>query len=96
MQWFINQYLGQPADIQNEYASPLLRANPKGLPPTVMITAEYDILTEQCNAYSNKLRNAGVQVTSELFKGMIHGFFVLPDVFDAASDVVRILSDALL
>lgn len=94
MQWFINHYLGKQADIQNEYASPLLRANPKGLPPAVIITAEYDILTEQCNAYSNKLKKAGVKVRSEFFKGMVHGFFTLPDMFDASSDVIRIVSDA--
>jgi acetyl esterase len=96
LQWYINHYIGRHADKQNEYASPLLRANPKGLPPTVMITAEYDILTQHCNAYANKLKDAGVQVKSELFKGMVHGFFTLPDTFDAASDVIRILSNALL
>jgi acetyl esterase len=96
LQWYINHYIGKQADMQNEYASPLLRENPKGLPPTVMITAEYDILTEQCNAYANKLKKAGVQVKCELFKGMVHGFFTLPDMFDAASDAIRIVSNALL
>jgi acetyl esterase len=60
-----------------------------------MITAEYDILTQQCDAYVNKLKEAGVQVKSEFFKGMVHGFFTLPDMFDAASDAIRILSNAL-
>ncbi len=95
LQWFINHYVKEATDAQNELASPLLRANPYGLPPTIIITAEYDILTQQCNAYANKLKNVGVQVKIEHFKGLVHGFFTLPDMFDAASDVIHVLSNEL-
>jgi len=96
LQWFINHYVRKRTDVQDEYASPLLRAKPKGLPPAVIITAEYDILTQQCDAYAKKLKDAGVKVRIEQFKGMVHGFFTLPQMFDAAGDVIQLVSNELL
>jgi acetyl esterase len=89
MSWFINHYKSVDDDLKNEYASTLRRADLTGLPPAFLITAEYDILTKQCNAYADKLTKAGVQVRSVHYPGLIHGFFTLPDVFDAAGDSMK-------
>ncbi len=88
MTWFIDHYLSRKEDSQNQYASPVLRARFANLPHALIITAEYDILTRQCNAYADKLRNAGVKVNIAHYPGLVHGFFTLPDAFDAAHDAI--------
>ena len=71
------------------------RADLTDLPPALLITAEYDILTKQCNAYADKLRKAETQVHSVHYPGLIHGFFTLPDVFDAAGDSMKRIAEEL-
>ena len=95
MVWFITHYVSKEGDMKNEYAAPILRDNLTGLPSALVITAEYDILTKQCNAYADRLRKAGVQVHSVGYPGLIHGFFTLPDVFDAAEDSMRRIAEEL-
>ena len=95
MNWFINHYTSRNDDLQDQYASPIMREECAGLPRAFFVTAEYDILTRQCNAYANRLREAGVQVNCAHYAGFIHGFFTLPDVFDAAHDAVNRIADEL-
>jgi len=95
MIWFINHYKSGDADLKNEYASTLRRGDLTGLPAAFLITAEYDILTKQCQAYADKLRKAGVQVHSAHYPGLIHGFFTLPDMFDAAGDSMKRIAEEL-
>lgn len=73
----------------------MLRQECAGLPRAFFVTAEYDILTRQCNAYANRLREAEVQVNCAHYAGLIHGFFTLPDAFDAAHDAVNRIADEL-
>jgi len=95
MQWFIRHYISKEEDMENQYASPICAPNLTGLPRTFMITAEYDILTKQCNSYSERLRQAGVQVKTKNYDGVPHGFFTLPDAFDAAHDAVEKIAELL-
>ena len=95
MQWFIRHYISKQEDMRNEYASPISAANLAGLPQAFMITAEYDILTKQCNSYSERLRQAGVRVKTKNYDGVPHGFFTLPDAFDAAHDAVEQIAKSL-
>jgi acetyl esterase len=88
MRWFIQHYFGSQ-DTTGDYASPLLRGDLSGLPSALMITAEYDILSDQCNAYANRLKESGVKVNSQSYPGMIHGFFTLPDAFQSAHDAIN-------
>ena len=84
MQWFWENYLPEVAAAENPLASPLRAEDLAGLPYTDLITAEYDPLRDEGEAYAHKLTAAGVPVRLERFEGMIHGFVRWTDVFTRA------------
>ena len=61
----------------------------KGLPPTVICTAEFDPLRDEADAYAGALRAAGVEVAHFREPGLIHGYFSLGAVSPAA-DAARL------
>jgi acetyl esterase len=75
IRWIWDQYLNSDEDLINPYAVPHSSKDFSGLPPTVLITAEFDVLRDDGRAYAEKLKNAGVTVSYRDFSGMIHGFF---------------------
>ncbi len=77
MKWLWEMYLNGPADRSNPYAVPHAAPSLAGLPPTIMITAEYDVLKADGVAYYEKLKAAGNDVVYKDCPGMIHGFFNL-------------------
>ena len=79
MQWFWDQYTENDAQREEIYASPLRASleQLKGLPPTLVITAEADVLRDEGEAYAAKLREAGVPVTQVRVGGVIHDFMML-------------------
>lgn len=74
MKWLWDQYITD-ADRSNPYAVPHAATSFAGLPPTILLTAEYDVLREDGIAYKDKLVAAGVEVAYKDAPGMIHGFF---------------------
>src|SRR5262245_28206747 len=82
MRWYWDLYLQQPADAANPYAVPLMAQNLKGLPPALVITAEYDPLCDEGEADATRLQAAGVSTTCRRYDGMIHGFFGMTAVLD--------------
>lgn len=74
MIWFWEQYLNSN-DESNPYAVPHAATSLMNLPPTILITAEYDVLHDDGALYAEKLREAGNTVTYRDFPGHIHGFF---------------------
>lgn len=79
MKWFWDAYTTDPKQRQEIYASPLLAAPEqlKGLPPTLIQTAEKDVLRDEGEAYARKLDAAGVSVVATRYNGMIHDFGLL-------------------
>ncbi|MHC4401943.1 MAG: alpha/beta hydrolase [Planctomycetota bacterium] len=95
MRWFWQCYLRTDEDGRHPYASPL-RANHFGnLPGALVITAEYDPLRDEGEAYAARLREAGAPVTLTRYDGMIHAFIRRPADFDKAQVAVRQVAAAL-
>lgn len=74
MQWFIEQYLPDPAHRTDPYALPIHAADLEGLPPALVITCEYDVLRDEGEAYGEAMRAAGNDVTISRYAGVPHGF----------------------
>ncbi|MGH6690425.1 MAG: alpha/beta hydrolase, partial [Gammaproteobacteria bacterium] len=74
MRWFIDHYLSGEADAADWRVSPLRAPSLAGLPPALIVTAGFDPLRDEGEAYGLALRKAGVRVDSICYGGMIHGF----------------------
>ena len=95
MVWFWNHYLGAEADGAQAYASPLRAKDLRGLPPALVITAEFDPLRDEGEAYARRLQEADVPTTLRRFDGMIHGFFGMGALMDQGKTAIAEASAAL-
>jgi acetyl esterase len=95
MKWFWGQYLADPRSGAEPYASPLRAKDLRRLPPALCITAGYDPLRDEGEAYARRLSDAGVAATLTRYDGMFHGFFGMDAQLDAAKRAIAEAGDAL-
>ncbi len=88
MRWYWNHYAPEGVDRTNPYLSPIRAESLEGLPPAHVITAEFDPLRDEGNAYAAALRAGGVPVVSKTYEGQIHGFFGMPHALDDARQAI--------
>ena len=83
MAWYRTQYLADERDAGHPYCSPIAAGSLADLPPAYVLTAEYDPLRDEGEAYGARLADAGVPATVRRAPGLFHGFFnmdaVIPD-----------------
>jgi acetyl esterase len=74
MDWYRGHYLAEETAALDARASPLLAHDLHGLPPAMVLTAGFDVLRDEGEAYARCMGAAGVRVTLRRHAGLIHGF----------------------
>ena len=77
MQDYINLYASCEEDKKNKYFAPLRERDFSNQPKTLILTAEYDPLRDEGEAYGKRLANAGNEVEIHRIKDALHGYFAL-------------------
>jgi acetyl esterase len=95
MRWFVDHYLNRPADAGDWRASPLLAPSHAGLPGALVITAGFDPLGDEGEAYAKALAAAGVAVKYERFAGQIHGFLTMGRIVEDSGRAIVLAAAGL-
>lgn len=95
MMFFWNQYAASPVARSHAYASPLRAPNVAGVAPAFVLTAGYDPLRDEGEAYAARLRESGVAVQLRRYDDMFHGFFGMASLFPQAKEAVKEVAESL-
>jgi acetyl esterase len=98
IRWFVEQYRPLDHDPADPYRDPYLfplHADLGGLPPTLVMTAEFDPLRDEGLAYAERLAAAGVPVEHLHAEDQLHGFLLLDRAINRAGELIDHLADAL-
>ena len=99
MGWFFDHYLASSDQAADWRVSPLRARSLAGVAPALVVTAGFDPLRDEGEAYAQALRAAGVRVDYICYGGMIHGFVPMGRLIDtgnrALSHVAASLREAL-
>ena len=96
MGWFYDHYLqGDKNKRADPLISPLRARELKGLPPALIMSAEYDLLRDEAEIYGKRLAAAGVKVWIKRYRGMTHGFVRLQNFVDVARTGMDDIAKAL-
>lgn len=95
--YYARQYFSQEADKHDWRASPIFHEDLSGLPEALVITAGFDPLVDEGEAYALRLAQAGVRTTVRRFPGQMHGFVsrggVIPQAQEAIDEATRLLRE---
>jgi acetyl esterase len=87
IRWYRDHYCGHESNKKHPYLSPMFAEDLKGLPPALIITAEYDPLKEEGEIYAKRMVESGNEVEFREYKGMVHAFFSMPKLVRAAREL---------
>ena len=80
IEYYASLFLPEGQDCKDPLLSPYYQNNFKGLPNALIITAEFDPLRDEGEAYALKLQQAGAHTEVKRFDGMVHGFMQMADI----------------
>lgn len=92
---YIDLYVPDPAQRKSPYFAPLLAASLKDQPESLVVTAQYDPLRDEGEAYARALAAAGNTVTLRRMADALHGFFSLPVTFPLVRDLFAVINQFL-
>lgn len=95
MAWFIEQYVPEPNQRSEPLVSPLLASSHSGLPPALTITAGFDPLRDEGEAYAGVLSKAGVSSQLQRYDGVLHGFISMDRWFPEAQQATDLIAGFL-
>lgn len=96
MLWYRNHYLPNQKDWDNPEASPLFWTGDwSALPRALVMVGELDVLRTEGEEYSEKLKQAGVQVDLQVMKGMPHPFLAMDAVLKEGKRSITLMCDLL-
>src|ERR1700744_1203493 len=93
--WFMDNYISDREERKDPMAAPMLRPSLEGLAPALIISAEFDPLVDENEAYARRLKEAGVPCDYVCFPGMIHPFFTLGGVVEDSAKAEALIAQAL-
>ncbi|WP_433654893.1 alpha/beta hydrolase [Nocardia sp. CA-128927] len=95
LRWFEQQYLNEPSEAALPHVSPLRAPDLAKLPPALVITAEYDPLRDEGEAYGLRLSEAGVPTRTYRADGLFHSFLAMMDFLPGAQEAAEIACAAV-
>ncbi|MDX3191035.1 alpha/beta hydrolase [Streptomyces sp. MN03-5084-2B] len=95
MKWFEGHYVPQGTDLTDPRLSPLHAEDLRGLPPALVVTAGFDPLRDEGEAYAGKLAAAGVDVALRRHEDLIHGFINFTGVGSRFREALAEMAGAL-
>lgn len=95
MHWYRDLYLNNAGERDSERASPGLAQDLSGLAPALIITAGFDPLRDEAEAYANRLKEASVPVGMIRYEGMVHGFSSLSGLLPEADQSLQTAAQAV-
>jgi acetyl esterase len=90
MGWFWTHYVGDQDDSNPELV-PIRAEDHSGLPPAILVTAEYDPLRDDGYAYVKTLQDAGVPVSHHHYDDVFHAFFTLPNLIERGNEAIAVV-----
>ncbi len=95
MQWYLGHYLPAGCDLEDPYLHPLNATSHAGLPPTLVMTAEFDLMRDDGIAYAERLAASGVEVEHVHSGDQMHGFLLMDRAVRKAGELIDRLGRAL-
>jgi len=92
---YMDLYMADESDLQNPYFAPLMATDFSHQPKTLIITAQFDPLRDEGEAYGEKLKEGGTAVEVHRISDSLHGFFSLPFFFPQVKESYQVINHFL-